>query len=237
MTVRSKGGILQRRRSQSETCTLSCEAVWQPAAGWQPARSAGKQPARRLTICPTICARRARKLEVNSIGRCVILLLSALCLVAECGAQNLPFTVEQAPGPAILRPYRAQTVPAARLNNSSRLRELLRAGKLYLTVRDAIALAIENDLGLEIDRYGPLLAQSALQRAKAGGPLRGVPSASAQVSSVNSGVGVNGSTRAWAAEAAAAAAADLAATLPSSRWARSRRISTRCYRVPPRRRT
>ena len=121
-------------------------------------------------------------------------LLSALCLVAECGAQNLPFTVEPAPGPAILRPYRAQTVPAARLNNSSRLRELLRAGKLYLTVRDAIALAIENDLGLEIDRYGPLLAQSALQRAKAGGPLRGVPSASAQVSSVNSGVGVNGST-------------------------------------------
>jgi outer membrane protein TolC len=114
--------------------------------------------------------------------------------VAECGAQNLPFTVEKPGGAAILRPYRAQTVPAARLNNSGRLRGLLRAGKLYLTVQDAIALAIENNLGLESDRYGPLLAQSALERAKAGGPLRGVPSASAQVSSVNAGVGVNGSS-------------------------------------------
>ena len=49
--------------------------------------------------------------------------------------------------------------------------------------------------GLEIDRYGPLLAQSALERALAGGPMRGVPSASAQVSSVNAGVGVNGSAQ------------------------------------------
>ena len=82
-----------------------------------------------------------------------------------------------------------------RLNNSGRLNSLLRAGKLYLTVQDAIALAIENNLGLEIDRYGPLLAQASLERALAGGPVRGVPSASAQVSSVNAGVGVNGSAQ------------------------------------------
>ena len=62
-------------------------------------------------------------------------------------------------------------------------------------MQDAIALAIENNLGLEIDRYGPLLAQAALERALAGGPVRGVPSASAQVSSVNAGVGVNGSAQ------------------------------------------
>ena len=123
------------------------------------------------------------------------ILLAGTCLVAECGAQNLPFTVEKPPGPAILRPYRAQTVPGVRLNNSGRLNSLLRAGKLYLTVQDAIALAIENNLGLETDRYGPLLAQSSLERARAGGPIRGVPSASAQVSSVNAGVGVNGSTQ------------------------------------------
>ncbi len=108
-------------------------------------------------------------------------------------AQSMPFTIAKPQGPAILRPYRAQTVPGVRLYNSNRLNSLLRAGKLYLTVQDAIALAIENNLGLEIDRYGPLLAQSALERALAGGPLRGVPSASAQVSSVNAGVGVTGS--------------------------------------------
>ena len=114
--------------------------------------------------------------------------------MTACEAQNLPFTVQKPSGVALLRPYRAQTVPAVRLNNSDRLHTLLRAGKLYLTVRDAIALAIENNLGLETDRYGPLLAQSALERALAGGPIRGVPSASAQVSSVNAGVGVAGST-------------------------------------------
>lgn len=69
----------------------------------------------------------------------------------------------------------------------------MRAGKLYVTLHDAIALAIENNLGLEINRYGPLLSDWALKRAEAGGAVRGVPSASAQVSSVNNGVGVSGS--------------------------------------------
>ncbi len=131
---------------------------------------------------------------MNGKGIVSILVAGAL-FVAECGAQNLPFTIEKPSGSAILRPYRAPTVPEARLNNSGRLNSLLRAGKLYLTVQDAIALAIENNLGLEVDRYGPLLAQASLERAQAGGPIRGVPSASAQVSSVNAGVGVNGSSQ------------------------------------------
>jgi outer membrane protein TolC len=123
------------------------------------------------------------------------LLVAGACVVAGCGAQNLPFTIEKPSGSAIVRPYRSRTIPEARLNNSGRLNGLLRAGKLYLTVQDAIALAIENNLGLETDRYGPQLAQASLERAQAGGPIRGVPSASAQVSSVNAGVGVNGSSQ------------------------------------------
>jgi outer membrane protein TolC len=125
----------------------------------------------------------------------IAIAVAGACVVAECGAQTLPFTVQKPQGSSILRPYRASTVPGVRLNNSARLNSLLRAGKLYLTVQDAIALAIENNLGLEIDRYGPLLAQASLERALAGGPVRGVPSASAQVSSVNAGVGVNGSAQ------------------------------------------
>jgi hypothetical protein len=93
-----------------------------------------------------------------------------------------------------VRSYLAPTIPPVRLTNSTRLYGLIRAGNLYLTLPDALSLAIENNLNLQIDRYGPLLMQSALERAKAGGPLRGVPSASAQVSSVDSGLGVNGST-------------------------------------------
>ena len=105
-----------------------------------------------------------------------------------------PIVVEKPTGSVFIRPYRAPFVPPIRLGNSSRLGSLIRAGKLYLTAQDALALALENNLELEVDRYGPLMASTAYERAEAGGPVRGVPSASAQVSGVNSGVGVNGST-------------------------------------------
>ena len=112
---------------------------------------------------------------------------------------------------------------------------LMRAGKLYLTVQDALALAIENNLNLEVDRYGPLLAQSALERAKAGGPVRGVPSASAQVSSVNSGVGVNGSAaerRAWPVERRRQRWKRAGNAARFNRWARLRRTWTRFCKTP-----
>ena len=121
-------------------------------------------------------------------------LLCLACLLPLCRAQDQPYSIQRPTLPLPVRSYAAPTVPPIRLANSDRLHRLMRAGKLYLGVQDALALAIENNLNLEIDRYGPLLADSALERAKAGGPIRGVPSASAQVASVNSGVGVNGST-------------------------------------------
>jgi outer membrane protein TolC len=74
----------------------------------------------------------------------------------------------------ISNPYRAGTVPAIRLQNSSRLASLIRSGNLYLSARDVVALAIENNVDVEIQRYGPLLAQQVLLRAKAGGALRSV---------------------------------------------------------------
>ena len=94
----------------------------------------------------------------------------------------------------LIQPYQAQEIAPARTTDSPRIQGLLRAGKLYLSLRDAIALAIENNLDLEIDRYGPLLTDWALKRAEAGGAVRGVQSGNAQISSVNSGLGANGST-------------------------------------------
>jgi outer membrane protein TolC len=114
-----------------------------------------------------------------------------LSLVVAAGAEQ-PY-LERAHWPAPVRSYLPSKIPGAVLHNSSRLHRLIRAGRLYLTVQDALALAIENNLDLEVDRYGTLIARSTLERARAGGPVRGVPSASAQVASVNSGVGVNGS--------------------------------------------
>jgi len=122
-------------------------------------------------------------------------LLAAAGLTLPLCAQE-PLAIARPALPVPLRSYAAPTVPPVRLTDSLRLRSLMRAGNLYLTVQDALALAIENNLNLELDRYGLLDASSALERAKAGGPLRGVPSGSQQVSSIDAGLGVNGSQQA-----------------------------------------
>lgn len=107
--------------------------------------------------------------------------------------QSSDVSVEKPTGPFLIRPYEAPFVPSIRVRNREGIRRLLRGGKLYLTVQDAIALAIENNLDLEVDRYGPLLADWALERAQAGGALRGVTSGNSQVGQVASGQGISGS--------------------------------------------
>lgn len=76
----------------------------------------------------------------------------------------------------LTRPYRQADIAPVNLANTPRLDSLVRAGKLYLSLQDAIALALENNLDLELSRYGPQIAQADYLRAKAGGLLRGVPS-------------------------------------------------------------
>ncbi len=71
-------------------------------------------------------------------------------------------------------PYRTRSVPAINLANSSRLDSLVRAGNLYLTAQDVVALAIENNIDVEVQRYAPLLAREVLKRAQGGGVLRAV---------------------------------------------------------------
>ncbi len=115
------------------------------------------------------------------------------CFASQLQAQESPISVARPTGPVVVRPYLAATVPPIQLNNSDRLRRLIRAGKLYLTLQDAISLAIENNLDLEVDRYGPLMAEWTLERLQAGGPLRGVTSGNSLVNQVTGGQGVLGS--------------------------------------------
>lgn len=98
--------------------------------------------------------------------------------------------------PVIIRPYQAVTVPPIRIGNSKRAGDLVRAGILYLSSQDAIALALENNIDLELARYGPISAEWRLQRSQAGGALPGVPSAAGQAGGVASGQGVAGSQQA-----------------------------------------
>ena len=75
----------------------------------------------------------------------------------------------------LAQPYQARVVPPVRLSNSSRIDALLRAGNLYLSLADAIALALENNLDVEIERYEFALAEADLLRAQAGGSINGIP--------------------------------------------------------------
>ncbi len=70
--------------------------------------------------------------------------------------------------------YRANTVPAPQLTNSPRLDQLIRDGKLYISLTDAISLAIENNLDVAIARYNLPIADTDILRTKAGGSFRGV---------------------------------------------------------------
>ncbi|HMA08812.1 MAG TPA: hypothetical protein VKP68_13150, partial [Ramlibacter sp.] len=83
---------------------------------------------------------------------------------------------------ALTYPYRAKEVAPISLANSNRLESLLRGGLLYLSLQDAIALALENNLDIEVQRYGLRLAEVDLDRAKAGGAIRGVSTSISQSS-------------------------------------------------------
>ena len=75
---------------------------------------------------------------------------------------------------SLLRPYEATPVAPVNFQNSDRIFDLMRAGQLYLSLADAIALALENNLDIETQRYLPRIAQTDIQRAKGGGLLRGL---------------------------------------------------------------
>ncbi len=120
-----------------------------------------------------------------------LFLIPALCL----SQTEAPIAIEPR-GPKLLRDYEAPIVPPIRERNGAHIKTLIRAGKIYLTLPEAIALAIQNNLDLEVARYDPLIADSTLERQQAGGPIRGVPSGSAQIASVDNGLGAAGSIQA-----------------------------------------
>jgi len=76
---------------------------------------------------------------------------------------------------SVTNPYVPGVVPPVNVSNSNRLDSLLRAGNLYLSLSDAVALAIENNLDIEVERYEFALANADLKRARAGASTIGIP--------------------------------------------------------------
>ena len=73
-----------------------------------------------------------------------------------------------------LNAYMPDTVPEPMLNNSARIDQLVRDGKLFLSLKDAIELALEDNLDLAIARYNLPIAKTDILRTQAGGFFRGV---------------------------------------------------------------
>ena len=106
----------------------------------------------------------------------VIFFFVLLALSAGTGAGQTPATsrLEMPRSYSPLSAYLPSEVPEPQLSNSPRIDKLVHDGKLYLSLQDAIDLALENNLDLAIARYNLPIAGTDLLRTRAGGSFRGV---------------------------------------------------------------
>jgi outer membrane protein TolC len=129
----------------------------------------------------------------------LLTLFTAILLVRTALAQSSEVSIETPPpAPVVgrfLKPFHLERriVPAPKLTNSPRLQQLVRAGNLYLSAQDAIALVLENNLDIAVQRYSPFLSREVLRRAEAGNILRSVdtPIAAGPTSVSTAGVSAN----------------------------------------------
>jgi len=86
------------------------------------------------------------------------------------------YTKPQSPFPNVLAPYRVRNVPPPNLTNSARTDQLFRDGKMYLSINDAVAMALENNLDITIQRYNLSIADTDILLTSSGSAARGVNS-------------------------------------------------------------
>src|ERR1700720_2043612 len=85
---------------------------------------------------------------------------------------NYSKPVSHFPNP--IAPYRPRHMAEPNMANSARIDALMHDGKLYLSLNDAIALALENNLDIAIARFNLNIADTDVLRAKAGASILGV---------------------------------------------------------------
>jgi outer membrane protein TolC len=86
---------------------------------------------------------------------------------------NYSQPVSHFPNP--IGPYTPRHLASPSTSNSVRVDQLMRDGKLYLSLNDAVALALENNLDIAIARYTLNIADTDVLRAKAGATILGTP--------------------------------------------------------------
>jgi len=129
-------------------------------------------------------------LRKMSVGRLVLVGAAVVTMALPVGAQQaapqatpqpatqnasqVDYSKPQSHFPNPLAPYLQRIVPAPNLTNTPRIDMLMKDGKLMLSMNDAIALALENNLDIAIARYNLDIADTDLLLAKSGGATRGV---------------------------------------------------------------
>jgi hypothetical protein len=103
-----------------------------------------------------------------------------LILVVSAVAQTPEISIETPKPPPVvgglLRPFHLERriVSPAKLDNTGRLANLIRGGNLYLSAQDVIALALENNVDIAVQRYAPFLSREVLRRTESGQFLRNI---------------------------------------------------------------
>jgi outer membrane protein TolC len=112
---------------------------------------------------------------IRLFRRCVLslLLVGLLALPAPAQSPQIDYTRGKSHLPNPIAPYTPRRVPQPDLANSARLGDLIRDGRLVLSLQDAIYLALENNLDIAAQRYVPALAETDILRSKGGGITRG----------------------------------------------------------------
>ena len=131
----------------------------------------------------------------------VIITVSISAQTIQAPAQQLRLDIPHSMAP--WGPYVPSSVAPVNMANSAWLDSLIRDGKLYLSLHDAITLALENNLDLAIARYNIPIAAIDLQRTRGGGSFLGVNTGIVQntpgagvggIGSSSSGAGAGGTT-------------------------------------------
>jgi len=142
-------------------------------------------------------------------------ILAAVCLLAGCATAQQTVSQSQtqlpsAPAPKLpspthvdyskpanywpnpAAPYLERMVPPPAFGNAPRVDELIKNGKLYLSMNDAIALALADNLDIAIARFNLPIADTDILLTKSGGSPRGVNTGVVQGTPGGTGTGVAG---------------------------------------------
>jgi outer membrane protein len=110
----------------------------------------------------------------SSCVRFVATSLLILALGNVGHTQKIDFSKPRTHFPNFAAPYTARQLAAPNVTNTPRMGTLIKDGKLMLSMNDAIALALENNLDLAIARYNLDIADTDILRSKAGASILGV---------------------------------------------------------------